>query len=463
MTTGRRPRPAGGFANARTKLLAGALLAAVSLAAAAVAAATTAAAPLAPGTQFTQTYMKYTTQAFSQVARAADGSTYVLGECASSRGDSDLLLVKLRPDGSVAWGRPYDTPTHRDEHPCALSVSSSGLVAVGANASQAPVNNRALVVAWSPTGKVLWSRQLRPADGGSSFASDLVTDRYGRVFVAGQASNAARGTDFMVAAYGKDGAPLWTRMLDGGVKGGDAAWALAADGRGNLYAAGEMARAATGMDAALAKYSPSGRRLWLRTWDNGAAAPQRLADVAVRGTVVAVAGVSADIGIGRGLVGRYDTAGRRRWVWVDPSVGRQSTYQAIAIDGYSHLVAAGYEDFNSGRSVDFLVTRFEPSGGPPIWDYRLYGPGEVADYAQAVAVSAEGEIYAAGSVQNADATSDAVLVRLGPLATERWVARYSAGAEEGFAGLELDGKGVTGVGSISDFGLVQRYTLTTAP
>lgn len=411
---------------------------------------------------FSLSYGTDTAQEFTVLAAGGSGSFFAAGYRQSTRGDRDFILVKVRADGTVAWHRAYDRALW-DEVPTALSVSPAGVVAVSGDAWKGPGETRGLVLLWSTRGKLLWARQIKPPAEGYAEVADVVADRYGRVFAAGRTWNGTRMTDMEVTAYAQSGTRLWQKTIDGGAGGSDFGRAIALDRAGNVYVGGDVTRPATGSAAALVKYSPGGRRFWLRTYDDGTPRSLHFADLAIRGDHVGACGSVTDFTISKGLVARFDTAGHRRWAYVVGDAFRDTGYSSIAIDAYGHLVVGGYQDFGGGAKGDMLVSRFEPTGERALWDWSYAGPGASWDGVREVAVTSEGQVYAVGSVGNADGTSDGVVVHLRPVFATVWLSRYSAGADERQNSLVLDGRGATVAGLAGDKALVQRFTLEVTP
>jgi hypothetical protein len=444
------------------RVLHAALFTAALLVVAAVAATPAPAATPTNPAVFSLAYGVDAEQSFTVVAAGPSGSFFAAGNRQSSRGDTDFILVKVRADGTVAWHREYDRPLW-NEVPSSISVSAAGVVAVAGDTWKGPSDQRGLVLLWSTSGKLLWARQVKAATVGYADVDDVVADRYGRVFAAGRVWNDPRMADMEVTAYAKTGARLWQKLVDGGAKAMDFGHAIALDRAGNVYVGGNVTRTITGSAAAILKYTPAGRRLWLRTYDDGTARSHTFYDLAVRGSVVAACGYVADVDVFNGLVARYDTSGRRRWAYVVGDAFRETSYGSIALDAYSHIVVGGYQDFGAGGQADMLVSKFEPTGERAFWEWSWSGATASWDTIGDVAVTSEGQVYAAGSIGNADGTRDALIVHLTPLFSTDWMTRYGAGDEEAFSALVLDGKGVTAAGWSGGHALMQRFTLEVAP
>ena len=69
-----------------------------------------------------------------------------------------------------------------------------------------------LTVKFSRAGRRQWVRRVGSAAGGCE-ARDLVTDRYGNVYVTGSVSHAATGGDWYTVKYSPAGVKLWDRSF----------------------------------------------------------------------------------------------------------------------------------------------------------------------------------------------------------------------------------------------------------
>jgi len=148
-------------------------------------------------------------------------------------------------------------------------------------------------------------------------------------------------TDFDCATikYAPNGDTLWVRRYDGPGNGNDEAYALTADGIGNVYVTGRS-WSGTSFDYATIKYSPSGDTLWVRRYN----------------------------GLGNG----YDQA------------------NALAVDNNGNVYVTGISD-----STDYATIKYAPNGDT-LWVKRFNGLGNGYDQATALAVDGGGNVYVSG-------------------------------------------------------------------
>ena len=124
-----------------------------------------------------------------------------------------------------------------------VSVSSSGALYTAGD-----FRDRSFLRRYSSSGTPLWERTLNRASNLYYDSHFLATDKSGNVYVAVSGPEADEAD---LAKYSPSGQRLWTKQQSNTVYG------IAADAGGNLFVA-------SGGKGYLTKYSPSGRKLWER-------------------------------------------------------------------------------------------------------------------------------------------------------------------------------------------------------
>lgn len=246
-------------------------------------------------------------------------------------------LTKLTPSGDVAWERwGFAEPT-------GVAVTSAGDVAI--------VREDGVVAKYTTRGEPLWRKQVFSKTSGtfSSNGRKIVAGPNETLFVAGKhvydrrSKPSCEGTTRFeerahLRLYGLDrgGTERWSKNVTDNhwvddacleSSGWDPAFALslAADGAGNVYVAGGVAKATsnrfrpTVTDALAAKYTPAGSRAWLKTF--GSSGDDHATGVATYGRgEVYVVGVTdgdsaahANKGYRDAFLRRMDALGNRVW------------------------------------------------------------------------------------------------------------------------------------------------------
>jgi hypothetical protein len=199
----------------------------------------------------------------------AQGNVYVTGYSVKtwdkqSPASTIFVTLKYDTDGELLWERHYDGPIEGGRDiPVAMALDPQGNVLVTGESGKVDVEFASATVKYSPDGLELWVRRFQK--GYDSSASAIAADAQGNVYITGGLSGSGFHGDFFTVKYSPVGEELWWRRYKGGNAGG--ANALALDGQGNVYVSGSSMEAETGFDYVTIKYSPEGKRLWVRRYN----------------------------------------------------------------------------------------------------------------------------------------------------------------------------------------------------
>lgn len=301
----------------------------------------------------------------------------------------------------------------------------------------------------APPGAVHWTRQL-----GSTWleeVTDLTLDPLGNVVVAGYTLGDFGGAnlgaeDAFALKLGPTGQTSWVRQL--GTADRDLAFAVAADGAGNLLVAGATHGnlAATnlgGADAFVSKLDAGGNVLWTRQF--GTASADEIGGVATdaAGNVIVAGSTSGDLagpnaGAGDAFVRKYDANGLELWTrQFGTGAGDWATDVETDAAGNVLLVGGTHGDLAAANAggTDVFVRKYDP-GGNVLWT-RQFGTSEDDAGARvavgAVTVAVVGDTR--GSLEGVGAGNVDAFVRVYDLdGIERWTRQIgTAGIDTGIA------------------------------
>jgi uncharacterized delta-60 repeat protein len=174
----------------------------------------------------------------------------------------------------------------------------------------------------------------------------------------------------------------WVARYNGPGSGGDVAKAIALDADGNVYVTGYSRGSGTADDDyATVKYDTDGNELWVARY-NG---PEDNFDVAY----------------------------------------------AIALDEDGNVYVTGYAGWNYGsgfRYADYATVKYDTNGNEQ-WVARYNGPGDSYDYARAIALDADGNVYVTGWSYGGETGADYATVKYDTDGNELWVSRYNYGGD----------------------------------
>jgi outer membrane protein assembly factor BamB len=286
----------------------------------------------------------------------------------------------------------------------------------------------AFVAKLDNNGVLVWNTFMGAAvlDQGHSIA----LDGSGNIYVSGRSDN-TWGTpivahsgfkDAFVAKLNNSGTLLWNTFMGEGT-GYDYGWAIAVDGSGNVYVAGESYRSwgtpiipHTGdLDAFAAKLNNSGTLQW-NTFMGAAVQADRGYAIDVDGSGNVFVGgysyvnwgtpVNPHTGFGYdGFIAKLNTNGSRLWnTFMGATVGGD-VVQAITVDGSGNIFVAGesYATWGtpvnpfSGGTSDAFAAKLDNSG-TLLW-HTFMGGGTGMDWGMDIAVDEGGDIFVAGGSQ----------------------------------------------------------------
>jgi hypothetical protein len=344
------------------------------------------------------------------VAVAADGSVYVLGQVERQTDDKPVvvLLTKYSAGGARRWTRTYGVPGFVLTHPRAMTLDGKGNVLVAGWYENDADAGDGLVVKFSPAGKRLWVKKYDGVAHGDDAFFDIGCDGAGNVYVCGSTLERATSTAAVVRKYSPAGALRWTRKATGFGAGSQASALVVKRDSGAVWVTGPqrylagMHPAVVAHDVRTAKYSTAGKLLWAKLWTS----PGSVTDV---GQAIAlesdgevyVAGSVADIARGHAVVLNYGNGGALHWAASDAErepVPMALGVAAIGVDKQGRAALAGtYYDPDPWGPHVAIVRRYSAAGAID-WEYQV----NIHDYTAATALTVQpnGTLFAAGHTRH---------------------------------------------------------------
>lgn len=321
------------------------------------------------------------------------GTATFAGQKHTSRGQRDVMLLKLAPSGKELWALPMGGSG--DDHGQGVAVDSAGDVHVtGSFSKQARfghatltgASNSIFLIRVSAAGKVQWAWSSGSVGG---VGLDVATGPGGLVVLAGT------GNYGMVAVGFSHGKISWT--VSGGVGTWGVVESVAINAAGHICLAGTFGpgtlkmgssplKAALSKDDFVARLTTKGEVLWTASLPPEKVSSgyyqqaKGVATVPGGGCVVAgVQGKEANTwtwGYRHPFVARMTAAGKLDWV-VSPST--EATLSGLAVDADGSAFVSGY----AASSLDFSGGRYKPTGKYDLYMARV-SPKGVLDWATGV-------------------------------------------------------------------------------
>ncbi len=288
------------------------------------------------------------------------------------------------------------------------------------------------VAKYSPAGVPQWVKRF--GDAADQFGEGIAVDTSGNVYVTGYFFGTvdfgtgpltSNGYDIVVAKYTTNGVGVWAKVLGG--SSSDMGQAIAVDGSGNVYVAGQFAAtvdfgggpltSAGGFDGFLAKYTTNGAFVWAKRV--GGTSVDNVTGVGVDAsgnpTIVGYYQGTANFG-GADLpsagsadifVAHYTSAGVHQWSAHYGDADDQRAY-AVAVDGPGNVVVTGYfagqVDFGGGPMVnvggaDIFLVKLGPTGAYA-WSKSFGNTGTYGSVGEGVAIDPSGNVLLTGEVED---------------------------------------------------------------
>ncbi len=373
----------------------------------------------------TDTYTTPNDEGFG-IAVDGSGNVYVTGWQHDSAGHTAAFVAKYSATGAIQWQRILtETSSIPGTASYAVALDSSANVYLTGWQNNSAGNTIVLVVKYDTTGALQWQRSLAdPFTTGAGpapndFGYAIAVDGSSNVYVTGSQRNLSTYHVVFVAKYDATGAIQWQRILTDTSAVPDAGGlGIAVDGSGNVYLAGSLTGDNNAVHIAfVAKYDATGAIQWQRTLTDTYSTPDDYAvAVAVDGSGnIYVAGQQYDsAGNLVGFVVKYDATGAIQWqrTLTDTYSTPSSYCNAVTVDASGNLHVTGVQSNSAGNSIAFILT--VPTDGTGTGTYSacsgqlVYAAGTLTDAAGALTDAAGTLTDAAGAlIDAADTLTDA--------------------------------------------------------
>lgn len=277
---------------------------------------------------------------------------------------------------------------------------------------------------------VQWEARLNdPVGNFIDKAVDLALDASGNTYVTGTSYNGT-SYDMVTVKYDPAGNEIWRSSYGG--SGIDEATAIVLDGNNDVIITGYRFVSGSDYDIATVKYNGvTGAQIWAQL-NAGSSLFDGGKDVTVDASNnVIVTGSysfsSTDIDY---IVLKYNSAGVFQWSQ-SGGTSLSDEGKVVLTDASGNIYVAGHSEFSVGTTyVDFLLMKFGPGGGAPIFSVTHDSGFGKLDTPHAMKIDASGNIYLGGqgftTVQDEE---DYLLMKFNNTGVFQWLDIYSGDAE----------------------------------
>jgi uncharacterized delta-60 repeat protein len=369
------------------------------------------------------------------VALAVDdaGNVYVTGlsyyslySCACSGGshyDYNYTTIKYDVSGTEQWVEHYDGPGNSFDLSKALAVDDAGNVYVTGWSYSSDTDYDYLTIKYDASGGEQWIVRY---DGSGNFNDEvnaLSVDGAGNVYVTGKSWGSSGSYDYTTVKYDASGVEKWVVRYNGLGNAYDKAIDLTVDDEGNVYVTGSSIGSSS-LEFATIKYNTFGVEQWTAHY-NG---PNNSSDWAKSISVddagnVYVTGQIAGYGFTDYVTIKYNASGVEQWITNFDPEGIYDYASALTVDGNGNVYVTG-SSWISGTKDDYATIKYNTLGIEQ-WVARYNGPGNLDDNVNALTVDDAGNVYVTGWSYGSETDRDYATIKYDALGIEQWVARYN--------------------------------------
>ena len=333
----------------------------------------------------------------TSIAVDQGGSIYVTGYSWDSITSYDYATIKYATNGDTVWVRRYNGPGNDWDMPTDLEVDGDGNVYVTGTSRGNGTQYDYATIKYTPNGDTLWVRRYNGPLNFFDQANALAVDSSGNVHVTGQSDGESFGEEYATIKYASSGETLWVRRYNGGPGSStDQAYTLAVDKGGKVYVTG-LSWGGASYDYATIKYTPNGDTLWVRRYNGPVNSSDFVNALAVdAGGNVYVTAQSANTNLLDDYATiKYAPNGDTLWVRrYNGSKNGSDRPKALGVDGLGNVYVTGYSE-ELGTSNDYTSIKYNPNGDAQ-WVRHYNKQGNGHDFARALAVDGNGNVYVAG-------------------------------------------------------------------
>ena len=341
----------------------------------------------------------------NSVATDSDGNSYVVGETPSGEGGDNFFIAKYNFVGEVQWQRTLGGSA--DDVGLAVALDSSANVYVsGYTRSEGAGSHDFLLAKYNSAGTIQWQRML----GGTLVdnANSVIVDSSGNSYIVGDTASTASGyRDLILAKYDSSGTLVFQRSL-GAPSDHDNGQAVKLDSAGNVYAFGSTKGTGTGrLNSLLVKYNDTGTLQWQRVLGGdgnqygNALAIDSSDNIYSFGDTTSEGAGGADF-----LVVKYNTSGGVEWQRILGGTSGEVGL-GVAVDSLGNVYGAGWTLSEGEGNPDIVIAKWNSSGTIQ-WQRILGAPG--TDVANSIAIDSLDNLYVFGYTNSTGAGGNDLLL-----------------------------------------------------
>jgi hypothetical protein len=225
------------------------------------------------------------------------GNTYITGSSLGNGGDNDYATIKYDTYGIQKWVKRYNGSGNGNDNAAAIAIDAFGNVFITGWSTGPDGYHDFATIKYGQSGDQQWVQRYHGPGNGNDEAVAIAVDISDNAIVTGYSRGNGTDYDYTTIQYNIVGTQQWVQRYNGPKDSSDFATALVVDGPGNVYVTGYSMGAGTFYDFATVKYNINGVQLWVQRY-NGPANDYDMQNVITRDGIgnLYVAGWSTGFG-----------------------------------------------------------------------------------------------------------------------------------------------------------------------
>ena len=343
------------------------------------------------------------------------------------------------------WTHRYNGTGDSTDYASSMVVDISGNVYVtGGSLSSGGANFDCVTIKYNSEGMIQWLQTYNGPGDSADFGNSIAVDGLGNVYVTGSSFGSGSNSDYVTIKYNSAGVQQWVQRYNGTGNSSDNAYAIFIDGSLNVYVTGTSLESGNNYDGATIKYNSAGVQQWVQRYSgpgNSTDSPSSI--TADSSGNVFIAGYS--IGIGTSLdclTIKYNSAGVQQWEQRHNGPGNSAdNINSLAVDDSGNVYIAGFRG-GSGTGNDCITIKYNTSGVQQ-WLQTYNGPGNSNDNARSLALDASGNVYITGYSAGVSSGADYTTIKYNSSGVQQWLQTYNGpgNSDEDAYSLVLDALG----------------------
>ena len=367
-----------------------------------------------------------------------NGDIIVTGR--SDSGNQDFRTIKYSNSGGILWSKFYNGPANQNDRPVKIAINAANDVYV---VGESDVDNSSAIdydyalVKYNSAGTAQWAQRVG-SNAENDTPADISIDPNGNIIITGKADMNTNvlitNNDFMTVSYTPGGSLSWVKFHAGtrnGGTGSDIASAVYIDPSGNSYVAGGAENTGTQKDAVVIKYDDAGNETWIQNYNGEGDFSESGRSIVIDANENSyVGGYSFQESHNRDiLIVKMANNGDTLCTFLyNGSQSDDDEIEAMAIDANGNVYATGYAK-NVGQKSDMITLKFDPNTCDTVWTRTYNYSANQSDKGISIVVDAAGNSYVTGRSDSNPIDSvdndDIVTVKYDTNGNQIWLQRYN--------------------------------------